>query len=517
MAITLRWRHGRDPRPGTSGSRPGGDRRRRPLRHRSPTELAAAFAPGDRLIALGDTGDLLHVPAAAARRSPPRRRRRASTAFEALGAVGDEQISSFFDGFAARLADDDVDGAVLAANERRRRGGRAVAGGRRPGSCSPIACAATMVGRPDAAGGTRRCGATPGSARSNTTAGASRPAGPRSASSAFVFEGRPNVFADAAGVVRTGNTVVMRIGVDALGTAEAIIERCVAPALAAAGLPAGTIEPGPLAGAGGRLGPVRPAATSPSPWPAARVRRWPSSAPSPASAGTPVSLHGTGGAWLVAGRHADADRFAVERRPARSTARCATRSTCAASRRHASTSSPVFLDAVDRAAAGRETSARLARRSSGSRDTCRRNASTSTVTIARADGDHVEPAASPHRRQRPGDRVGVGGVARGVAGGRRRRRRRRRRCPTATALGSSPRSSPTSRPSTTVLRRRRRPVRRRRVHPLGRRPVRPRHARARPVELAGRPPAGPRRRPVGRLGVHRPPPRHDHRPRPLHR
>ena len=32
----------------------------------------------------------------------------------------------------------------------------------------------------------------------------------------FVFEGRPNVFADATGVLRTGNTVVMRIGSDAL-------------------------------------------------------------------------------------------------------------------------------------------------------------------------------------------------------------------------------------------------------------------------------------------------------------
>ena len=33
----------------------------------------------------------------------------------------------------------------------------------------------------------------------------------------FVFEGRPNVFADATGVLRTGNTVVFRIGSDALG------------------------------------------------------------------------------------------------------------------------------------------------------------------------------------------------------------------------------------------------------------------------------------------------------------
>ena len=39
----------------------------------------------------------------------------------------------------------------------------------------------------------------------------------------FVFEGRPNVFADATGVLRTGNTAVFRIGSDALGTARAIM------------------------------------------------------------------------------------------------------------------------------------------------------------------------------------------------------------------------------------------------------------------------------------------------------
>ena len=55
----------------------------------------------------------------------------------------------------------------------------------------------------------------------------------------FVFEGRPNVFADACGVVRTGNAVVFRIGSDALGTARAIVEHALDPALAEAGLPAG--------------------------------------------------------------------------------------------------------------------------------------------------------------------------------------------------------------------------------------------------------------------------------------
>ena len=56
----------------------------------------------------------------------------------------------------------------------------------------------------------------------------------------FIFEGRPNVFADATGVLRTGNTVVFRIGSDALGTARAIVTHALDPALKAAGLPDGS-------------------------------------------------------------------------------------------------------------------------------------------------------------------------------------------------------------------------------------------------------------------------------------
>ena len=51
----------------------------------------------------------------------------------------------------------------------------------------------------------------------------------------FVFEARPNVFADATGVLRGGNTVVFRIGRDALGTARAIVTHALEPALEAAG------------------------------------------------------------------------------------------------------------------------------------------------------------------------------------------------------------------------------------------------------------------------------------------
>ncbi|CAN5792359.1 hypothetical protein BH24ACT6_BH24ACT6_10170 [soil metagenome] len=123
-----------------------------------------------------------------------------------------------------------------------------------------------------------------------------------------MFEGRPNVFADAAGVVRSGNTAVLRIGSDALGTARAIVRDVVAPALESVGLPSGTVtlldDPTRAAGwalfADGRL--------------ALAVARGSGAAVAQLGAvgrqsGVAVSLHCTGGAWMVAGESADPDRF----------------------------------------------------------------------------------------------------------------------------------------------------------------------------------------------------------------
>ena len=58
----------------------------------------------------------------------------------------------------------------------------------------------------------------------------------------FVFEGRPNVFADATGVLRSGNTCVLHIGSDALGTASAIMRHAIQPALHGSGLPTNSVQ-----------------------------------------------------------------------------------------------------------------------------------------------------------------------------------------------------------------------------------------------------------------------------------
>ena len=100
----------------------------------------------------------------------------------------------------------------------------------------------------------------------------------------------------------------MRIGSDALGTAEAIVTHALEPALAAAGLPAGAVSlvRSPARAAGWAL--------FDDPRLALAVARGSGAGGRPARRRRPpgrhaVSLHGTGGAWLVAGLHADADRF----------------------------------------------------------------------------------------------------------------------------------------------------------------------------------------------------------------
>src|SRR5690606_2645916 len=115
----------------------------------------------------------------------------------------------------------------------------------------------------------------------------------------FLFEGRPNVFADATGVLRAGNTVVFRIGSDALDTARAIVEEALDPALAESGLPPGAASlvdtPSRAAGwamfSDSRLALAGARGSGPAVSQLGAVAR---------QAGTAVSLHGTGGAWIVA-------------------------------------------------------------------------------------------------------------------------------------------------------------------------------------------------------------------------
>ena len=165
---------------------------------------------------------------------------------------------------------------------------------------------------------------------------------------AFVFEGRPNVFADAAGVLRGGNTVVFRIGSDALGTAKAIVEHALTPALAAAGLPAGaaSLVESPARSAGWAMFSDSRLALAVARGSGAAVAQLGAVA---RQAGIPVSLHGTGGAWLVADRFADADRFAAVVENSLDRKVCNTLNVCCIEHSVADTLVPVFLAALERA------------------------------------------------------------------------------------------------------------------------------------------------------------------------
>ncbi len=182
--------------------------------------LASAFAPGDRLVVVHETGDLLHIPAGEYARVAGAVGE-AHRAFGELAGVADDAITDFFDLFAARLADDSVYAPIAAANlvdvesaiARGRPTGRLVlddkmragmVAGLKVWRDSPTRCR-QKVGEVSHAGWSVEQWRDPLGVVG------------------FVFEGRPNVFADATGVLRTGNTVVFRIGSDALGTARAIM------------------------------------------------------------------------------------------------------------------------------------------------------------------------------------------------------------------------------------------------------------------------------------------------------
>ena len=174
----------------------------------------------------------------------------------------------------------------------------------------------------------------------------------------FVFEGRPNVFADACGVLRSGNAVVFRIGRDALGTARAIVSAALAPALDAADLPFGTVR---LVDAAARA--AGWALFSDSRLALAVAR---GSGPAVAQlgavarqAGIPVSLHGTGGAWMVATAAADPARFAAAVRHSLDRKVCNTLNVCVVVASRAPELVAILVDAADQAAATRQTVAKF--------------------------------------------------------------------------------------------------------------------------------------------------------------
>ena len=263
-------------------------------------DLATSYRPGDRLVA-NPIGGLMHIPAADLVTSRVAVDA-AVQAFTAMHDVPDEAIVAFYGHAAAALEGDSPWGEIARINAED------VAAARGRGrSTTRLAVSDAMRGK--MIEGLRGWAGTP------SRRGAVLETVEHDGFSvemvaaalgvvAFVFEGRPNVLADACGVLRGGNTVVFRIGGDALRTARAIMTLVIDPALAAAGLPPGALSlvDSTAHAAGWALFLDERLALAVARGSGTVVETLGSLA---RSAGTPVSLHGTGGAWMVVSDHAD--------------------------------------------------------------------------------------------------------------------------------------------------------------------------------------------------------------------
>ena len=361
----------------------GGDR----ITHVS-NALAEAFTEGDRLLVLDRTGDLLHIPLAAGD-AAAKSVERATKAFSEMASVSDGQIDAFYLSFADRLADDAIFASISAANARDVR--KAHDRGR---STTRLELGASM--RAAMIEGLR------GWAASESTRGAHvetvRHDGWHIEQYraglgviGFVFEGRPNVFADATGVLKGGNTVVFRIGSAALGTARAIVEAALEPALKTAGLPSGAAslvdDPSHAAGwamfGDQRLSLAVARGSGPAVDQLGAVA---------AQAGTPVSLHGTGGAWIVVADDADPDEVTTIVANSLDRKVCNTLNTCCVTRSGAAVLVPAVLAGLDLAADALDTNAKL-HVVQGGEPFVPAERFTNKVSIARANGIVDEPSA----------------------------------------------------------------------------------------------------------------------------
>ena len=276
---------------------------------RSRIQVTQAFAEsihdGDDVLALAATAELRRIPSEVVQLVEIAVSDAAS-AFQLLSGVSDESINDFFVLAARALADDELFAVIRGVNDADVRAAES-----RGRSTTRLVLSESM--RHDMIEALTLWSVAPMSR--DTVVGFTQHNGwsveQRSAPLGvlgFVFEGRPNVFADATGVLKGGNTVVFRIGSDALGTANAIMDLVVRPSLVAAGLPIHSVV---------LLNSVEHAAG----WAlfshsqlSLAVARGSGTAVAELGAiaqqaGVPVSLHGTGGAWMLLGEHADVSRL----------------------------------------------------------------------------------------------------------------------------------------------------------------------------------------------------------------
>lgn len=360
---------------------------------RVTAELAARFQPGDTLAAVAHTGELLRIPAVE-KQIATAAVTRCVNAFQAMGSVSDAQISTFYEAFARALENDGIWSQITTVNAQ----DVAAAKARGRSTTRLVATAKLRKGMIDGLRGWINASSRRGQILETVQQDGFRVelVGAALGVVAFVFEGRPNVLADACGVLRSGNTVVFRIGSDALRTAQAIMTLAVEPALTTAGLPSGAVSLiESAAHAAGwalfsdeRLALAVARGSGPAVATLGALAR---------SVGVPVSLHGTGGAWIVAAASASADVFGRAVVNSLDRKVCNTLNVCCILASEASRLVPVLLESLAEAGRRRDQSFKL-HVAEGCAAVVPPALFQKIVAIRRAQGDIDEPQAEvlPH-------------------------------------------------------------------------------------------------------------------------
>lgn len=353
-----------------------------------PEDVADRFQPGDSVVIAEATLEVLLVPKRE-KQIATDQVTRALSAFEVVRSASDVSIARFFKLFATRLADDAIWRAIEDANAhdvaRAKERGRSTTR-----LATSAAMRANMIEGLD--------GWTMAASRRGQILETVQHEGWRTelvgaalGVVAFVFEGRPNVLADATGVLRSGNTVVLRIGRDALGTARAIMDLALRPSLLEAGLPEDSVclldssehASGWALFCDKRLGLAVARGSGPAVATLGALAQ---------QAGVPVSLHGTGGAWIVTSRTTDAKDLEAVTRGSLDRKVCNTLNVLCVLRERASELVPAALAGFEAAAKDRNTAYKL-HVVKGSERYLPDALFDSRVAIERAEGTIEEPQA----------------------------------------------------------------------------------------------------------------------------
>jgi len=348
-------------------------------------EFADSLEPGDEVLALSHSGDLRRLPKAVVA-LVDEALTAATSAFTHLSSVSDSAINQFFDSAADALQDDAIFSKLREANQRDEESARS-----RGRSVTRLVMSENM--RRDMISALLMWRDAPMSRDSLVSQTnhdgwlVEQRAAPLGVLG-FVFEGRPNVFADATGVLKGGNAVVFRIGSDALGTANAMMDLVIRPSLRAAGLPEGAVillnSPEHAAGWGlfsdSRL--------------SLAVARGSGSAVAELGSiaqqsGVPVSLHGTGGAWMIVGEDADLERLEACVLHSLDRKVCNTLNVVCVNRHLASLHIPIILRAAEEAASSRGTRPRV-----HAVNGAEAFLPVGDIVVRRSEGDNKEPQVS---------------------------------------------------------------------------------------------------------------------------